>query len=215
MPTPSSYLAFCIVAISLILTPGPNLAYLLSRSVSQGAGAGLVSLGGVATGFLIYMMLAVVGITTAFTAIPHAMTLLQFAGVSYFLFMARKTVAIRTGVAIDKTRGPQETKLTLFRSGLLISIFNPKVTLLYVSLLPQFIDASRGHVFLQALILGITHIVLSVLINGVLTVGAARTLGVFITRAASTTVVRLASSIVFVALALHLAFSGGSGSQIR
>lgn len=77
---PGSLLAFAAVALGMVLTPGPNMAYLVSRSVCQGRAAALVSLGGVALGFLTYMLFAAFGITALLFAIPYAYDALRLCG---------------------------------------------------------------------------------------------------------------------------------------
>ena len=74
MPTTTALLAFALVSLGMVLTPGPNMVYLISRSISQGSVAGLISLGGVALGFLFYMLCAAFGITALLLAIPYATT---------------------------------------------------------------------------------------------------------------------------------------------
>ncbi len=72
MPEPSSVLAFGLIALGMVLTPGPNMIYLVSRSISQGRIAGLISLGGVVLGFVFYMLCAAFGITALVLAVPYA-----------------------------------------------------------------------------------------------------------------------------------------------
>ncbi len=72
MPDPSNLLAFGLISLGMVLTPGPNMIYLVSRSICQGRAAGLISLGGVALGFLLYLLCAALGITALLMAVPHA-----------------------------------------------------------------------------------------------------------------------------------------------
>ena len=74
MPAPSSLLGFALISLGLVLTPGPNMIYLISRSITQGAAAGIVSLGGVALGFVFYMLCAAFGITALLFAVRTPMT---------------------------------------------------------------------------------------------------------------------------------------------
>lgn len=88
MPELSSLLAFGFVALGMVLTPGPNMVYLISRSISQGRKAGLISLGGVALGFAFYMLCAAFGITALLLAVPYAYDALRFCGALYLLYLA-------------------------------------------------------------------------------------------------------------------------------
>ena len=92
MPATSSLLGFALISFGLVLTPGPNMIYLMSRSITQGPSAGIVSLGGVALGFVFYMLCAAFGITALLFAVPYAYDALRFAGAAYLLWMAWQAV---------------------------------------------------------------------------------------------------------------------------
>ena len=83
---PARLAAFALIALGMVLTPGPNMIYLISRSICQGPMAGLVSLAGVAVGFMIYMVCAAFGITALVFAVPYAYDALRLAGAAYLLF---------------------------------------------------------------------------------------------------------------------------------
>src|ERR1700758_2900718 len=150
MPTTSSLLGFALISLGLVLTPGPNMVYLISRSITQGPAAGIVSLGGVALGFVFYMLCAAFGITALLLAVPYAYDALRFAGAAYLFWLAWQ--AIKPGgrspfevkqLAVD---GPRK----LFVMGFVTNLLNPKIAMLYLALLPQFIDPAAGNVFLQS-----------------------------------------------------------------
>src|SRR5258707_8955471 len=88
MPHLSSLLGFALVSLGIVLTPGPNMIYLISRSITQGPAAGIVSLGGVALGFVFYMLCAAFGITSLLFAVPYAYDALRLAGAAYLLWLA-------------------------------------------------------------------------------------------------------------------------------
>ena len=92
MPTLSSQIAFSLVALGMVLTPGPNMIYLISRSICQGRAAGMISLGGVALGFVFYMICAAVGITALLMTVPLAYDALRIAGAAYLLFLAWQAI---------------------------------------------------------------------------------------------------------------------------
>src|SRR6202043_2427301 len=172
MPHASSLFAFALISLGLVLTPGPNMIYLVSRSITQGPAAGVVSLGGVALGFVFYMLCAAFGVTALLFAVPYAYDALRFAGAAYLLWMAWQTV--RPGgpppfqvnkLALD---GPRK----LFAMGFVTNLLNPKIAMLYLALLPQFIDPAAGSVLTQSLALGSTQIVISVSVQTMITLGA-------------------------------------------
>ena len=172
MPPTSSLLGFALISLGLVLTPGPNMVYLISRSITQGPAAGIVSLGGVALGFVFYMLCAAFGITALLLAIPFAYDALRFAGAAYLLWLAWQ--AIKPGgrspfqvkkLAVDSPR-------KLFAMGFVTNLLNPKIAMLYLALLPQFIDPAAGNVFLQSVVLGAIHIVISVSVNAMIALAA-------------------------------------------
>jgi threonine/homoserine/homoserine lactone efflux protein len=172
MPELSSLLGFSLIALGMVLTPGPNMVYLVSRSICQGRVAGLISLGGVAAGFVFYMVCAAFGITALVMAVPYAYDTLRIAGALYLLWLAWQ--AIRPGgrspfeVRTLRPDGPRK----LFAMGLLTNVLNPKIAVMYLSLLPQFIDPAQGGVLAQTLVLGTSQIAISVLVNAVIVLAA-------------------------------------------
>src|SRR5258708_25458497 len=87
MPHLTSLLGFALVSLGMVLTPGPNMIYLISRSITQGPAAGIVSLGGVALGFVFYMLCAAFGITALLFAVPYAYDALPLAGAAYLVWL--------------------------------------------------------------------------------------------------------------------------------
>ena len=172
MPAPLTFLAFGLIALGMVLTPGPNMIYVISRSICQGRTAGLISLGGVALGFVVYMLCAAFGITAIVMAVPYAYGALKFAGVGYLLWLAWQ--ALRPGGAspFAVRQLPVDSPRKLFLMGLLTNLLNPKIAMLYLSLLPQFIDRSKGHVLEQSLALGAMQIVISLTVNALIAVTA-------------------------------------------
>jgi len=172
MPETSSLLAFALVALGMVLTPGANMIYLVSRSISQGPAAGFVSLAGVAVGFLVYMLCAALGITALVLAVPYAYDVLRFAGAAYLLYLAWQAVRPGGRSPFHVKGLPKESPRKLFMMGLLTNLLNPKIAVMYLSLLPQFIDPDQGGVLMQSVVLGFTQIVISVSVNSVITLMA-------------------------------------------
>lgn len=174
MVSTSGLVGIALVALGIVLTPGPNMAYLVSRSVSQGRAAGLVSLLGVAAGFGVYLLAAVAGVAAIFAAVPALYTALKLAGAAYLLFIAVRTFRPR---AVDLTAAdslPRDSRRRLFTMGLVTNLLNPKIAILYVTLLPQFVEPALGQVARQSLVLGAVQIAVAVTVNAliVLTAGA-------------------------------------------
>lgn len=172
MPEINTLFAFALIALGMVLTPGPNMVYLISRSICQGRMAGLISLGGVALGFVFYMMSAAFGITAIVMAVPYAYDALRFAGALYLLFLAWQAVKPGGRSLFQVKDLPKDGPGKLFSMGFLTNILNPKIAVMYLSLLPQFIKPEHGSVLVQSLALGSTQIVVSVTVNAIIAIAA-------------------------------------------
>ena len=181
MPTTAAFIAFGLVVFGMALTPGPNMIYLVSRSISQGRAAGLISLGGVALGYVFYMLCAAFGITALMFAVPYAYEALKFAGALYLLHLAWQAVKPGGRSPFQVKELPKDTPRKLFLMGLVTNLLNPKLAMIYVSLLPQFVAPERGSVLTQSLLLGALQIVNGVLVNAVI-VCIAGSLAAFLAR---------------------------------
>ncbi|MBV8156296.1 MAG: LysE family translocator [Dyella sp.] len=146
---------FLAVGGLLAITPGPNMVYVMARSVSQGTRAGLISLSGVMLGYLTYMLGAALGISALFLAIPGAARVLATAGTLYLLYLAWKTLGPggRSPLQVEVTAAERPRRL--FAMGAMTSLLNPKLALVFLSILPQFIDYQAGDVLTQSLKLGV------------------------------------------------------------
>lgn len=165
MVSASAAIGMALVALGMVLTPGPNMIYLVSRSVSQGWRAGMVSLLGTMVGFVLYMTMANLGLAAVFILVPWLYVGLKLAGAGYLLWLAWRTLR-PGGVALFEARSlPRDSRAKLFRMGLLTNLLNPKAAVMYVALIPQFIDPSAGSVMLQGFVLGSIQISVSMLIN--------------------------------------------------
>lgn len=172
MPSLAHLAAFALVALGMVLTPGPNMIYLVSRSIVQGRVAGLISLGGVALGFLIYMLCAAFGITALVFAVPFAYDALRAAGAAYLIWLAWQALRPGGRSPFQVRNLPVDSPGKLFGMGLLTNLLNPKVAMLYLALLPQFIDPTAGSVLGQSLALGAIQILVSLSVNAAVAMAA-------------------------------------------
>ncbi|MGO4718750.1 LysE family translocator [Stenotrophomonas sp. 2MCAF14_2] len=209
MPATSDLLAFALVSLAMVLTPGPNMIYVISRSICQGRMAGLISLGGVALGFVFYMLCAALGITALLMTVPFAYDALRIGGALYLLYLAwqalkpggRSPFAVRD-LPVD---GPRK----LFAMGFLTNVLNPKVAVMYLSLLPQFLHPdSEGSVLMQSLVLGSTQLLVSVSVNAVIAIMAGSIAGLLSARPTWQAVQRWFMGTVLAGLAVRMAVDG-------
>lgn len=181
VPELSSLITFALIALGMVLTPGPNMVYLISRSISQGRVAGLISLGGVALGFVFYLLCAAFGITAFLIAVPFAHDALRIAGAAYLFYLAWQAVKPGGRSPFEVRELPRDSPRRLFMMGFMTNLLNPKIAIMYLSLLPQFITPGHGSVLAQSLVLGMTQVVISLSVNAVIAV-AAGSIAVFLTR---------------------------------
>lgn len=158
-------LLFAGAALLMVLTPGPNMIYLISRSICQGKKAGVISLFGVIAGFLVHMFAAAIGITALFLAVPLAYEILKWVGAAYLLYLAWQAVRPGARSAFEARQLPEDRPSKLFLMGFLTNVLNPKIAVFYLSIFPQFVSPEHGSVFVQSIMLGFTQITVSFAVN--------------------------------------------------
>ncbi len=205
MVASSSLLGFALLALGMVLTPGPNMVYVVSRSICQGRRAGLISLAGVGLAFIAYMLAAALGISSLLMALPFAYDALRFGGALYLGYLAWQALKPggRSPFAVQNL--PVDSPRRLFAMGFMTNLLNPKAALLYLSLLPQFIDPTTGNVFAQAVLLGSVQIAISLSVNGLLALAAGSIAGFLGTRPAWLALQRRLMGTMLAGLALRLA----------
>ena len=204
MPSLDNLALFAVASALLALTPGPNLLYLVSRTLCQGRRAGIVSLAGTSLGFFFHVLAAALGLSVIFVAVPLLYDLLRYAGAGYLLWLAWTAVRQRGAGMFESTSLAEESPARLFRVGLLTSILNPKLALFYLALLPQFVEPSRGSVFAQSIVLGLVQIVIGVVSDLAFVLAAARIAAWLARRPIWAAVQRWILGGVFAAIALKL-----------
>lgn len=199
---------FIIAAFALVITPGPNMIYLLSRSITQGKKAGLISLTGVVLGFLFHALMVSFGLTAIFMAIPYAYLTLKTLGVVYLLYLAFQAVkpsgksifAARTDLKHDKPG-------KLFMMGFLTNVLNPKIAVFYLSFFPQFIKPEHGSMLAQSMTLALVQMSISFTINFIIVLSAAKISGFFGTNPGWLRVQKWFMASVLTGLAVKMAFT--------
>nr|WP_249188968.1 LysE family translocator [Burkholderia cenocepacia] len=194
----------------MVLTPGPNMIYLVSRSICQGRRAGLVSLGGVALGFVFYMVCAAVGITALVMTVPYAYDALRVAGALYLAYLAWQALKPGGRSTFQVRQLPHDSRARLFTMGFVTNLANPKIAVMYLSLLPQFIVPGHGSVFAQSLALGCVQIAVSVSVNALIACAAGSIAGFLAGRPLWAAVQRWLMGTVLAGLAVRIALESQS-----
>lgn len=206
--TPASIGGTALIALTMALTPGPNMVYLVSRSLAQGWRAGFVSLAGTATGFLTYMTMANLGLAVVFVAVPWTYLVVKAGGAAYLLYLAWRSLR-PGGTALFEARDlAPDPPARLFRMGLLTNLLNPKAAIMYLALIPQFVVPDQGHVLVQGFVLGGVQVGISCVVNA-LVICAAGAIATFLaTRPVWLRWQRRIMGTTLGGLAVHLGLSG-------
>lgn len=200
------------VALGMVLAPGPNMMYLVARSTSQGRRAGIISLGGVVAGFLVYLVGTNLGLAVLLTAVPRLLTAIRVAGALYLLWLAWKTVK-PGGVSVFTVQDiPPDSPRRLFMMGLMTNLLNPKIAILYISIIPQFIDLNKGNTLLQGIILGGFQIAVAGTVNLTIVLAAGSIAGFLRQRPNWLRAQRITMGSLLGVLAILLAFGNAGGS---
>ena len=145
---------FLVTGLVLTVTLGPDRLYIAARSTSEGRRAGVVSALGIVTGCLVHIVAATAGLSALLVASALAFEVVRWLGVAYLVFLG-----IRALLFADRgagTRTVERASLgSIYREGVLVNVFNPKVALFFLSVLPQFVDPAMGSVGVQIALLGV------------------------------------------------------------
>ncbi len=204
MQEKAAFLTFLIAALALNLAPGPDMLYVIGRSVGQGRKAGIVSSLGVFVGCWVHILAAAFGIAALLRSSPMAFNVVRYVGAAYLIYLGIRMLAQRTDLTSQQLK--TESLGAIFRQGAITNVLNPKVAIFFLAFLPQFIDAHRGSVALQIVVLGLIFNVGGTLVN-LAVAYAGGTLGELLRRNQSIArLQRRFTGLIFVGLGLRLAW---------
>src|SRR5580692_5368745 len=155
IPNATSIGIFAVAAILLLLTPGPAVLYIVSRSVEQGRIAGLASACGITTGTLVHVLAAALGLSALLASSALAFAVVKYAGAVYLIYIGVRRILSRADAPAARIDLPRRSLGRLYRDGFLVNLLNPKTALFFLAFLPQFVDPSRGAVATQIAFLGL------------------------------------------------------------
>ncbi|MET7465024.1 LysE family translocator [Nonomuraea sp. NPDC005501] len=168
MPDIATLAVFCTATLALLLVPGPAVLFIVTRSVSQGRSAGLVSVLGVHAGSLVHVAAAALGVSALLAASATAFTVVKYAGVAYLVWLGLRKLLHRAkdGEAGAGVAAEPHSRRRMFWEGFVVNVLNPKTAIFFLAFLPQFIDRDAGPVGPQILVLGTLWITLGLLSDG-------------------------------------------------
>jgi threonine/homoserine/homoserine lactone efflux protein len=208
MVIPANLAVFILAALVLLLTPGPAVLYIVARSVDQGRRAGLASVLGVELGNSVHVLAATLGLSAVLLTSALAFSIVRYAGAAYLVYLGVRTL-LRP--AVSKEAGPAENKglRQTFLQGITVAVLNPKTALFFLSFLPQFVDAGKGSISQQFLLLGLIFVGMAIVTDSLyaLLSGSA---GAWLRRSLwFPRFQRYVAGTIYIGLGLSAAFAGG------
>lgn len=162
MPAPSTLLVFALASAALIALPGPAVVYIISRSVSQGRTAGVVSALGVEVGALVHVAAATIGLSALVASSAAAFNVVKLAGAAYLIVLGLQRLRSPSGAPFGSV--PPATRRALFGQGIVVNALNPKVAIFFLAFLPQFVVAGHA-VAPQIALLGAIFVTVAVVLD--------------------------------------------------
>jgi threonine/homoserine/homoserine lactone efflux protein len=197
-------LVFMLATLVLNVTPGPDMLYVITRSVDQGRAAGIISSLGIAAGCVLHTLLVACGLAGLLVTMPIAYEVIKYAGAAYLIFLGVRAI-------VNSRRSQACKQMTkdglgaIFIQGMLTNVLNPKVALFFLAFLPQFVAQAKGHVALQLITLGILFNISGTIVNVLVALAASFTGKRFKRWVGDSAVFRWLTGGVFIGLGVRLA----------
>jgi threonine/homoserine/homoserine lactone efflux protein len=154
MPETQTLVTFAAACVLFAVIPGPAVIYIVTRSVDQGRMAGIASVFGIASGTLVHVPAAALGLSALLLSSATAFTIVRYLGAAYLVYLGVKKILDRDG-ELTPDGAPRQSLRRIYRQGAIVGVLNPKTALFFLAFLPQFVDPARGSVTLQFIVLGV------------------------------------------------------------
>lgn len=202
----ATILTFLSAAIILTLMPGPDILFVIAQSISQHQRAGIMTALGLCTGLLVHITAAALGISAILYQSATAFTIIKLAGACYLLYLAWQSFRSRYETTFIKKQQPLEMG-ALYKRGIIMNVLNPKVSLFFLALLPQFVNETLGNVPFQMVILGVVFIVQALIIFTIVSFLAEKIKNLLAKRVAISKNMNIVQAVLFTLIAMQIAFS--------
>jgi threonine/homoserine/homoserine lactone efflux protein len=197
---------FIVASLALILTPGQDNIYVITRGIAGGRKVALVSAWGVCCGLVVHTVFAAVGLSAILAQSAVAFSVVKYVGAGYLIYLGVKTLLDRGSFAPPEGREGESPSLKkVFLQGVVSNVLNPKVALFFLAFLPQFVDPGAGGGAPQFLALGAMFVLLSLVVTGVIAFFSGSLGGLLRTRPVFSNVLRWLTGCVLVGLGVRLA----------
>lgn len=200
----TNLILFLTASLALIVTPGQDNIYIITRGIAQGRRAALISAWGVCCGLLVHTTFAAVGLSALLRQSAVAFSVVKYAGAAYLIYLGVRTLLSRESFSPSE-KMPDVGPTKVFFQGILSNVLNPKVALFFLAFLPQFVSAKTGAVALQFLVLGFLFVVLTFVFTGAVGLFSGALGGWLRSKPAFANALRWLTGSVLVGLGLRLA----------
>ncbi|QYN32213.1 LysE family translocator [Pseudonocardia sp. DSM 110487] len=206
MVDPTLFAAFVVAVALLVLTPGPDMLFVMAVGATGGPVVGLCAAAGVAAGLAVHATATAFGLAALFSAVPTLYVVVKICGAGYLLYLGIATLR-RRDEPLVRADGAGGGRGRAFRRGLLTNLLNPKVVLFNAAFLPQFVDPARGNVTTQLLVLGAAFVVVDLLVDGPIGLLAGRLGTLLAERRRAVRRLHIATGSIFIGLSARLALT--------
>ncbi|GAA3121942.1 LysE family translocator [Streptosporangium carneum] len=211
MPDLTTLVLFAAATLALLLVPGPAVLYIVTRSVAQGRGAGLVSVLGIHLGSVVHVVAAALGISALLAASATAFTVVKYLGAAYLVWLGVRKLMARPDDE-DAVEPRPASRTRLFWEGFVVNVLNPKTAIFFLAFLPQFTDPARGPVAPQVVVLGLVWIALGMASDGAFALLASALAGRLRRSARSRRRLDVTSGVVYLGLGAATVLTGESAA---
>ncbi|MEJ2445454.1 MAG: LysE family translocator [Exilibacterium sp.] len=200
-----SYLLFIVASVLLVIVPGPDMIYMLSRSIAQGRRAGLVAALGINLGGYVHLTATVLGLSAILATSSLAFTFIKWTGAAYLIYIGIQAIRSNTGPFISRVPGITQCHRSIFWQGFWSDVLNPKVAMFFLAFLPQFVAPANKDPMSTLILLGVTLNVIAISINVLLVIMSTMLTRKLRSSAMISAWLNRAMGALFIALGLRLA----------
>ena len=209
---PASLMIFIAAALALLLTPGPAVLFIIARSLEQGRLAGIVSTLGIASASVVHVAFAALGLSALLMQSALAFTVVKYLGAAYLIYLGLRTLLSKAEASSSKSVEKKPLP-RIYSQGFIVNLFNPKTALFFLAFLPQFVNAERGSVTLQIVILGAIFVGMAIFSDGLYAIVAGSAGNFLSGNLRMAKLQKNFAGTMYIALGLTAALSGGSRSK--
>ncbi len=177
VPSLGTILGFSLASFALAITPGPDMALFLSRTVTGGRAMGFAAMLGASAGMVVHLTLAAFGLSALLAASVTAFTILKIVGGLYLLWLAYGAIRHGSAFSVDQSTTSKQSLSSTILTGIGINLTNPKVIVFFVTFLPQFVEVGDPHASGKLIFLGFLFLLIGIPTNGLIVLVAERVTG--------------------------------------